>query len=111
MYFLPLLSILKEKLNFGFLSLLNKNMTQTIIGNSVLDKYFDETTMSLHLKVNRPILRKKGFPGNWQPVVDPNEIMTKEAFNELIDQLFKEVESREDAFLEINRELSKVLQI
>lgn len=67
--------------------------------------------MSLHLKANRPILRKKGFPGNWQPVVDPNEIMTKEAFNELIDQLFKEVETREDAFLEINRELSKVLQI
>lgn len=67
--------------------------------------------MSLHLKANRPILRKKGFPGNWQPVVDPNEIMTKEAFNELIDQLFKEVEMREDAFLEINRELSKVLQI
>ena len=86
-------------------------MPQTIIGNSVLDKYFDEQTMSLHLKANRPILRKKGFPGNWQPVVDPNEIMTKEAFNELIDQLFKEVETREDAFLEINRELSKVLQI
>ena len=86
-------------------------MTQTIIGNSVLDKYFDEQTMSLHLKANRPILRNKGFPGNWQPVVDPNEIMTKEAFNELIDQLFKEVEMREDAFLEINRELSKVLQI
>ena len=76
-----------------------------------MDKYFDEQTMSLHLKANRPILRKKGFPGNWQPVVDPNEIMTKEAFNELIDQLFKEVEMREDAFLEINRELSKVLQI
>ncbi len=86
-------------------------MTQAIIGNSVLDKYFDEQTMSLHLKANRPILRKKGFPGNRQPVVDPNEIMTKEAFNELIDQLFKEVETREDAFLEINRELSKVLQI
>ncbi len=86
-------------------------MTQAIIGNSVLDKYFDEQTMSLHLKANRPILRKKGYPGNRQPVVDPNEIMTKEAFNELIDQLFKEVETREDAFLEINRELSKVLQI
>jgi predicted PilT family ATPase len=28
----------------------------------VLDKYFDETTMSLHLKVNRPILRKKWTP-------------------------------------------------
>lgn len=85
--------------------------TTPIIGNSVLDSYFDETTMSLHLKANRPILRKKGKPGNWQPVVDPEEIMTKEAFLALIDQLFKEVESREDAFLEINRELSKVLQI
>jgi ATPase len=37
--------------------------------------------------------------------------MTKEMFDDLIDQLFKEVESRDDAFLEINRELSKVLQI
>ena len=86
-------------------------MTEQIIGNSVLDKYFDETTMSLHLKVNRPILRKKWTPWNWNPVVDPNEIMTKEMFDDLIDQLFKEVESRDDAFLEINRELSKVLQI
>ena len=76
-------------------------MTEQIIGNSVLDKYFDETTMSLHLKVNRPILRKKWTPGNWNPVVDPNEIMTKEMFDDLIDQLFKEVENRDDAFLEI----------
>lgn len=82
-----------------------------IIENSVLDQYFDENTMSLHLKVNRPILRKKGTPGNWKPIVDPNKIITKEAFDVLIDQLFKEVESRDDAFLEINRELSKVLQI
>lgn len=86
-------------------------MTETIVGNSVLDKYFDEQTMSLHLKVNRPILRKKGTPGNWQPIVDPDEIMTKETFDALIDQLFKEIEQREDAFLEINRDLSKVLQV
>jgi predicted PilT family ATPase len=37
--------------------------------------------------------------------------MTKEMFDDLIDQLFKEVENRDDAFLEINREHSKVLQI
>jgi len=86
-------------------------MTEQIIGNSVLDKYFDETTMSLHLKANRPILRKKWTPWNWNPVVDPNEIMSKEMLENLIDQLFKEIENREDAFLEINRELSKVLQI
>lgn len=77
----------------------------------VLDHYFDETTMSLHLKANRPILRKKGKPGERKPVVDPNEIMTKEALLALIDELFREVESREDAFLEINRDKSKVMQI
>lgn len=85
--------------------------TTPIIGNSILDHYFDEQTMSLHLKANRPILRKKGKPGDWKPIVDPNEIMTKDKFLELVDTLFKEVESREDAFLEINRDLSKVLQI
>ena len=84
---------------------------ETILWNSVLDKYFDEQTMSLHLKADRPVLRKKWTPGNWQPVVDPNEIMTKENFNQLVDALFKEVETRDDAFLEINRELSKVMQV
>ena len=43
--------------------------------------------------------------------MDPNEIMTKENFNQLVDALFKEVETRDDAFLEINRELSKVMQV
>lgn len=88
-----------------------ENTSTQLIGNSVLDSYFDETTMSLHLKANRPILRKKGKPGNWQPVVNPDEIIGKEDLNKLIDQLFKEIEGREDGFLEINRELSKVMQI
>ena len=88
-------------------------MSETVINTSgfVLDHYFDEQTMSLHLKANRPILRKKGKPGERKPAIDPNEIMSKEALLALIDELFREVETREDAFLEINRELSKVLQV
>ena len=88
-------------------------MSETVINTSgfVLDHYFDEQTMSLHLKANRPILRKKGKPGERKPVIDPNEIMSKEALLALIDELFREIETREDAFLEINRELSKVLQV
>lgn len=88
-------------------------MSETAVNTSgfVLDHYFDEQTMSLHLKANRPILRKKGKPGERNPVIDPNEIMSKEALLALIDELFREVETREDAFLEINRDLSKVLQV
>ena len=95
------------------LSLNKTKMSENAVNNVgfVLDHYFDEQTMSLHLKANRPILRKKGKPGERKPVVDPNEIMTKEGLLALIDELFREVETREDAFLEINRELSKVLQV
>ena len=95
------------------LSLNKTKMSENAVNSVgfVLDHYFDEQTMSLHLKANRPILRKKGKPGERKPVVDPNEIMTKEGLLALIDELFREVETREDAFLEINRELSKVLQV
>ena len=95
------------------LSLNKTKMSENAVNSAgfVLDHYFGEQTMSLHLKANRPILRKKGKPGERKPIVDPNEIMTKEGLLALIDELFREVETREDAFLEINRELSKVLQV
>jgi ATPase len=76
----------------------------------LLDKYFDEHTMSLHLKENSRILQKKGAPGNRQPVLSDN-IMTKQELNKLIDDLFAETTARDDAVLEIDRKLSKVLQI
>lgn len=76
-----------------------------------LDIYFDETTMSLHLKADRPVLRKKGFPGNWKPVMDEKEIMSEENLKALIDQIFQEATNQRGNFLEIDRKLSKVLQL
>ncbi len=83
---------------------------QQIIWNSILDQYFDEHTMSLHLKENSPILQKKWAPGNWNPVLS-DQSMSKSELTNLIDTLYKEVEARDDGFLEIDRKLSKVLQI
>jgi len=83
---------------------------EQIIGNSILDQYFDEHTMSLHIKENSPVLQKKGAPGNWQPVVS-DKVMSKQELNILIDAIYKELENRDDGFLEIDRKLSKVLQI
>ena len=83
---------------------------EQIIGHSILDQYFDETTMSFHVKENRPITRKKWTPGNWKPVMD-NNIMNKEQVRKLIDDIYKEIENRDDWFLEIDRKLSKVLQL
>lgn len=83
---------------------------QQIIWNSFLDQYFDDTTMSFHVKEGRPILRKKGTPGNWKPIVDEKS-MTKEEMNEMIDKIYKEIDNRSDGVMEIDRKLSKVLQL
>ena len=83
---------------------------EQIIWNSFLDQYFDETTMSLHIKEGRPILRKKWTPGNWKPVIDTKS-MSKEEMKTFIDKIYAEIESRDDGFMEIDRKLSKVLQL
>jgi ATPase len=87
-------------------------MTNTIPQTQpyALDTYFDDTTMSLHLKEGRPILRKKGFPGNRQAVLDDKSISSEE-LNALIEQIFAEANNQKGNFLEIDRKLSKVLQL
>lgn len=83
---------------------------QQIVGNSVaLNPFFDDQTMSVHFKANRPILYKKWAPGNRSPV--KGDVFTKDQLSALIDSIFKEVEDRDDGFLEIDRSLSKVIQL
>ena len=82
---------------------------QTIVWNSILDTYFDETTMSLHVKANRPLTLKK-----WTPAGRKSEqwqVVSKEDLYALIDKIFQEVEWRDDWFLEIDRTFSKVIQL
>lgn len=83
---------------------------EKIIGNSFLDKYFDETTMSLHIKENSKLIRKKWEPGNRKPIVD-DQVINKQELKDFIDRIYKEVENRDDGFLEIDRSLSKVIQL
>ena len=75
-----------------------------------LDAYFDDTTMSIHMKADRPILRKKGVPWNWQAVLD-EKIMSKEELKALINELIAEATNRDQNFIEIDRQLSKVIQL
>lgn len=83
---------------------------QQIIWNSFLDEYFDDTTMSLHIKEWRPLLRKKWVPGNWNPVVD-TVVFNKQELEQFIDHIYQEIDARDDGMMEIDRKLSKVLQL
>ncbi len=77
---------------------------------SVLDQFFDETTMSVHFKENVEILRKKWVPGWWESE-KIEETPSKNYLNNIINQLYKEIDQNDDSFLEIDRNMSKVLQV
>lgn len=83
---------------------------QSIIGNSILDQFFDDHTMSVHFKEKVPYLKKIGRPG-MREAEKGTEIITKEVLNNLIDQIFAEIEKRDDAFLEIDKKMSKIVQL
>ena len=77
---------------------------------SVLDKYFDDNTMSIHIKEWNPFLKKNWWPDGRNPVLS-KDVMTKDMVSKLIDEIFKEIETRDDAILEIDRQMSKVIQL
>lgn len=77
---------------------------------SILDQYFGIDTMSIHIKENNPLLKKNWSP-LWREPETENKVLDKNFVKNLIDDIFKEVETREDSVLEINRDLSKVIQL
>lgn len=77
---------------------------------SILDQFFDEETMSVHFKENVQILRKKWKPGWWEAELLEDK-PSRNYLNNLINELYKEIDQYDDSFLEIDRNMSKVLQV
>ncbi|MFW9896714.1 MAG: ATPase, T2SS/T4P/T4SS family [Candidatus Thorarchaeota archaeon] len=76
-----------------------------------LFEYFDDETMSVHLKRNNPPYAKKGSPGNWRL----HKIKEESISNELIEDIAMEIVevTREDkhSFIEIEKEGAVVAQM
>ena len=74
-------------------------------------EYFDDETMSVHLKRNNPPYAKKGSPGNWKL----HKIKDDPISNELIENIAMEIVevTREDkhSFIEIEKEGAVVAQM
>jgi predicted PilT family ATPase len=66
--------------------------------------------MSLHIQQGQTITAKKGQPGK-RELVDLKQLMPKQELAQLIETLMAEVQQHDDAFVEIDRPASKVLQI
>jgi ATPase len=77
----------------------------------ILEKYFDETTMSVHLKEGCKPHAKKGVPGNWEYVVISEELLDKDAMKAIAKDIIEETGFRNDAFIEIERKYSTIIQL
>lgn len=76
-----------------------------------LDSFFDEITMSVHLRENVVPIAKKGMPGNWQFVTLRKTTLTQEEIKEISKEIIEDTKMRKDGFIEIQRQGSTIIQL
>ncbi len=76
-----------------------------------LEDYFDETTMSVHLRENVLPYAKKGIPGNWKFVAIGEKELDRDLIQEISTEIIEEAGIRKDAFIEIERPGSTIVQL
>ncbi len=76
-----------------------------------LERFFDEQTMSVHLRENVEPHAKKGKPGAWEfATIEAKPILQAE-IKEISAEIIEEARARSDAFVEIEREGSTIVQL
>lgn len=74
------------------------------------EKYFDEHTMSLHLKEGTYAKAKRGIPGEWGLVKVSKEKYSSEEMEALAKEIVEKSRVEPDAFVEISRRGSTIIQ-
>jgi len=74
-----------------------------------IEKYFDKTTMSIHLKEDCIPLAKRGAPGNWQLVKTGKKLDYKK-INAMSKEIVEKAKMDPKSFVEISRSGSTVIQ-
>jgi len=76
-----------------------------------LESYFDDTTMSVHLRENALPMAKKGAPGSWDFVSLSNKKMEHDDVKAISYEIIEEAGVRRDGFIEIERRGSTIVQL
>ena len=76
-----------------------------------LFSYFDDTTMSVHLKRSLPPYAKKGGPGDWHLEMVSEEPMSSELIEDIALEIIESVREDEHSFIEIEKEGAVVAQL
>jgi len=76
-----------------------------------LEQFFDENTMSVHLREDLPAYAKKGKPGEWNLIPISDKKLTREEIRDISKEIIEEARVRTDGFIEIEREGSVIIQL
>ena len=76
-----------------------------------LESFFDDKTMSVHLRENTFPVAKKGFPGNWEFVKIKNKKLTSLDIEEISKDIIETTEDYAEGFVEIERTGSTIVQL
>ncbi|MBN1923661.1 MAG: Flp pilus assembly complex ATPase component TadA [Nanoarchaeota archaeon] len=82
---------------------------KTVKGLSI-EKYFDDTTMSVHLREETTPKAKKGKPGEWIFVELSDKKLTSEEVEELSKEIVEKTKMDSNSFLEIENRGSTIVQ-
>jgi ATPase len=75
-----------------------------------LESFFDETTMSVHLRENVFPYAKKGMPGKWDFVKIRDSVLTRDEVRDIGNEIIEESGVRKNCFIEIERAGSTIVQ-
>ena len=86
---------------------------QPVIKNETLEflKFFDDQTMSVHLKENQRPLAKKGKPGTFVLTAISDEILTRDYLKMISSQISSTVGVSDSSTLEISKTGATVIQL
>ncbi len=76
-----------------------------------LESFFDETTMSVHLRENSYPMAKKGKPGEWDFVNIKNKLLTQKEIKEISSEIIESAGASREGFIEIERKGSTIVQL
>lgn len=79
-------------------------------GSLEFEKYFDDQTMSIHLKEGTCPMAKIGLPGKFKLMKLSNNIMTYTEISRIIKEISEESRSYEKGLIEISRNGATVIQ-
>ncbi len=77
----------------------------------LIEKYFDDTTMSVHLRENVTPFAKRGKPGVWDFVKLSEKLLTEDDLKAMSSEIINEASTRKDSFLDSERPGSTIVQL